>query len=92
MQRIMESQGISLEDIDKLSAAVAEEIAKRAAGLAASHAKPVIGFTYQGPEMPIIHKLLASGIPVLPSPERGVRAMAALARYGELTAKLAPRK
>ncbi|MFZ1984208.1 MAG: CoA-binding protein [Desulfatitalea sp.] len=92
MQRIMESQGISQEDMDKLTAAVAEEIAKRSAGLAATHAKPVIGFTYQNPEMPIIHKLLEFGIPVLPSPERSARAMAALARYGELVEKIAPRK
>jgi acyl-CoA synthetase (NDP forming) len=88
MQRIMESQGLSLEDIDKLTEAVAQEIAKRSAGLAASHAKPVIGFTYQGPEMPIIRGLLESGLPVLPSPERGARAMAALARYRELVAKI----
>jgi acetate---CoA ligase (ADP-forming) subunit alpha len=92
MQRIMESQGISREDIEKFSTAVAEEIAKRAAGLAANHAKPVIGFTYQSPEMPIIHKLMANGIPVLPSPERGARAMTALVRYGELVKKIAPRK
>jgi acyl-CoA synthetase (NDP forming) len=88
MRRIMESQGLSPEDVDKLTEAVAEEIAKRSSGLAASLSKPVIGFTYQSTEMPIIRKLLESGLPVLPSPERGARAMAALVRYRELAEKI----
>ncbi|RJQ73654.1 MAG: CoA-binding protein [Desulfobacteraceae bacterium] len=88
MQRMMESQGFSAEETDRLTQAVAEDLAKHTAALIRSNAKPCLGFTYQSPDMPIIAKLMEYGIPVLPSPERGARAMAALAGYGELMHKI----
>ncbi len=85
---MLEHQGIPPEEIDKLSEHISEQQAAQLAALTRSHAKPVIGFSYQSFDMPIIRKLLAHGIPVLPSPERGVRALNALVRYGEMTKKL----
>jgi acyl-CoA synthetase (NDP forming) len=56
--------------------------------LCQSHDKAIIGFTYQNPEMPIIDNLMASGIPIIPTPERGVRAMTALVQYGRMVRKI----
>ena len=88
MKRIMESQGLPEKDIDAFTRETARQIAEQMRTLAENHAKALIGFTYQAPDMPIIEHLLASGIPILPSPERGVRAMAALIQYGRLVQNL----
>jgi acyl-CoA synthetase (NDP forming) len=88
MQRMMENQGLSDDELDKLTDAIADELAANAASIADTHQKPIIGFTYQSTEMPIIRKLLEHGIPVIPTPERAVRAMMALAQYGERVAKI----
>jgi acetate---CoA ligase (ADP-forming) subunit alpha len=88
MLHIMQHEGISTEDALAFAEQLSQEQAKRLSELARVHAKPVIGFSYQSTDAPIIDKLLANGIPVLPSPERGARAMAALVRHGELAEKL----
>lgn len=88
MQRMMLNQGLSAEEIDTLAEAAGENLARHATALIQANAKPCIGFTYQGPEMPIIRKFLEHGIPVIPSPERGARAMAALVQYGRLMDKI----
>jgi acetate---CoA ligase (ADP-forming) subunit alpha len=87
MQRMMEIQGLSAGQIETFTAAITEELARNISALVQAHAKPVIGFTYQNPDMPVIKKLLEAGIPVLPSPERGARALAALVQYKQLTGK-----
>ena len=48
----------------------------------------MVGFTFQSHEDVSIRKLLHYGIPVLPSPERASRAMAALVRYSGLLDKI----
>ncbi len=51
--------------------------------------KPIVGFSFLAPgESTLIRALQDRGIPVLPSPERGARAMAALVRYKDLREKL----
>lgn len=88
MLRIMQSQGVAAEEALAFAEQLAAGQARELAELARVHAKPVIGFSYQSTDAPIINQILASGIPVLPSPERGARAMAALVRHRELAAKL----
>lgn len=88
MKRIMESEGLPAKDIDPFVRESARQISEQMKALSESHAKSLIGFTYQNPDSPIIDHLMANGIPILPSPERGVRAMAALVQYGQLVRKL----
>jgi acyl-CoA synthetase (NDP forming) len=51
------------------------------AGLIEKHQKPLIGFTFQDHQDLAIKKLLHYGVPILPSPDRAARAMAALVHY-----------
>lgn len=84
MKRIMESQGVPENDIETFTRETARQISGQMKALCDAHTKALIGFTYQNPDMPIIDNLLANGIPIIPSPERGSRAMAALVQYGRL--------
>jgi acyl-CoA synthetase (NDP forming) len=43
--------------------------------------KPVVGGSFSSRSEPFIQQLQAKGVPVLQSPERAVRALAALAKY-----------
>lgn len=88
MQRRMQNEGLSAQETERFAEAAAEELAGHMAVLVQANAKPCIGFTYQSPDMPIIRKLLEHGIPVIPSAERGARAMAALAQYAGLVDKI----
>ena len=88
MERIMESQGVPKKEIKALTWETARQISSQMKALSEAHAKALIGFTYQNPDMPIIESLLANGIPIIPSPERGARAMAALVQYGQLFRRL----
>jgi len=45
--------------------------------------KPIVGGTFTSRSEPFIQQLQAAGLPVLPSPERGVRALGALVKYAE---------
>lgn len=89
VMRIMQNEGLSAQEAEQLAGQMADEHSKRLAELIAQHAKPVLGFSYQNAEEFIIRKILESGIPVLPSPERAARAMMALVRYGQLKTKWA---
>jgi acetyl-CoA synthetase (ADP-forming) len=55
--------------------------AKAVATLSSTSGKPVVGSCFGPRSEPFIHKLQEDGVPVLPSPERAVKAMAALTRY-----------
>jgi acyl-CoA synthetase (NDP forming) len=55
----------------------AEAVAK----LASTWGKPVVGASFGPRSEPFVHKLQEDGVPVLPSPERAVKAIAALTRY-----------
>lgn len=51
------------------------------AKLAATWGKPVVGSSFGPRSEPFVNKLQEYGVPVLPSPERAVRAIAGLTRY-----------
>lgn len=53
------------------------------AGLSSKYGKPVVGGSFASRSEPFIQRLQAAGFPVLSSPERGVRALAALVKYAE---------
>ncbi|MFH0787516.1 MAG: CoA-binding protein [Pseudomonadota bacterium] len=66
---------------------LAETISENIMGLPKIHQKPVIGFSYRSQVDRLIRLLQKKGFPVLPSPERAARAMAALVRYQVLRQK-----
>jgi acetate---CoA ligase (ADP-forming) subunit alpha len=88
VKRTMESMGISEDQIPRLTEKLFDDQAKSLAALIAKHQKPLIGFTFQNPDDLSIQKLLAHGVPVLPSPERAARAMAALLNYSRMVEKI----
>ncbi|MCJ8502302.1 acetate--CoA ligase family protein [Desulfatitalea alkaliphila] len=88
VMRIMQAEGLSEEEALQLAAQMAEEHSRKLADLVRQCGKPLLGFSYQNAEELIIRKILESGIPILPSPERAARALWALVHYGRIQAKL----
>jgi len=60
----------------------------RQSGVIRAHSIPMVGFTFQSHEDLSVRKLLHYNVPVLPSPERASRAMAALVRYSGMLDKI----
>ena len=81
IRRSMLGMGFAEEEIPRLVENLFDDHGKAMAGLIEKHQKPLIGFTFQNHQDLGIKKLLQYGVPVLPSPERAARAMAALVRY-----------
>ncbi len=88
IRRTMESMGIAPDQIPQLTEKLFSDHSASLASLIETHRKPLIGFTFQGHANIFIQKLLDRGIPVLPSPERAARAMAALCNYSRLLGKI----
>jgi acetyl-CoA synthetase (ADP-forming) len=84
VKRAMEGMGIRPEQIGKLTDKLFDDQAKAMAALCRDFQKPIIGFSFHPRENPILQKLRDYGIPVLASPQRAARAMAAMVRYGRL--------
>jgi len=84
IRRTMQSMGIAPDQIPQLTEKLFDDQGKSLAGLTAKHQKPLIGYTFQSHEELYVQKLLHHGVPVLPSPERAARAMAALVEYSYL--------
>ncbi len=62
--------------IDDQCAVVAE--------LSARYGKPVVGASFCTRDEPFVRELQDSGVPVLPSPERAIKALAALVKYAAI--------
>ena len=88
IQRALASLGVPEEEIDDQVAKIVDDQCASVAALMASHDKPVLGFSFLTRENPFISGLQDKGVPVLPSPERTVRALRALVEYGHLREKL----
>jgi acyl-CoA synthetase (NDP forming) len=84
IRRAMVGMGIAEEKIPRLTEELFDDHGRTLAGLIEKHQKPLIGFTFQSHQDFAIKKLLSYGVPVLPSPERAARAMAALVRYSSI--------
>ena len=84
IRRTMKSMGIAADQIPQRTEKIFDDQAKSMAGLMAKHQKPLIGYTFQSHEELYVQKLVRHGVPVLPSPERAARAMAALFCYSRL--------
>jgi acetyl-CoA synthetase (ADP-forming) len=87
VKRAMEGMGIPPEQIGKLIEKLFDDQAKAIAVLRRDFQKPIIGFSFHPRENPMLKKLQEHGIPVLPSPQRAARAMAAMVFYSRLRSK-----
>ncbi len=92
IRRTMEGMGIASDQIPQLTEKLFDDQGKSLAGLIAKHQKPLVGFTFQSHDELFVRKLLHHGVPVLPSPERAARAMAALVYYFRLVDKIKSNK
>ena len=88
IRRSMAGMGIAEEDIPRLTEKLFEDQGRTLASLIEKHQKPLVGFTFQSHQDLSVRKLLHHGIPVLPSPERAARAMAALVQYSCILDKM----
>lgn len=85
-QRVYQSikgTGKSPEEAGVLARLFIESQASAIAQLALASGKPVVGSSFLPRSESFIQMLQEKGVPVLPSPERGVKALAALAKYAQ---------
>ena len=54
------------------------------AGFSGQYGKPLVGASFCTREEPFVRELQDKGVPVLPSPERAITALAALVRYARI--------
>jgi len=88
IRRAMEGMGIVSEQIPQLTEKLFDDQGKSLAALIAKHQKPLVGFTFQSHAELFVRKLLHHGVPVLPSPDRAARALAALVCYSRLVDRI----
>ncbi len=81
VKRALEAMGVPKDKVDGQTLAFLAEQARSIASLRETKGKPILGFSFRMREDRFIRELQDRGVPVLPSPERGARAMAALMRY-----------
>jgi len=71
----------SSADVAKIGAKYLRGQAISAATLGHTYGKPLVGASFYTRSEPFIREVQDRGLPVLPSPERAVRALGALYRY-----------
>jgi acetate---CoA ligase (ADP-forming) subunit alpha len=81
IHRVLSALGLKEEQIQEQIDRVADQSADKLIQLAADQDKPMVGFSYRTQVDKPILLLQQRGFPVLPSPHRAARAMAALVRY-----------
>ncbi len=89
IQAGLEQFGLPKEAARKEARKIITEQTKAVADLNRYSSKPIIGFSFLNRnDSRLIRELQDSGVPILPSPERGARAMSALITYQQLKEKL----
>ncbi|MFO7783603.1 MAG: acetate--CoA ligase family protein [Thermodesulfobacteriota bacterium] len=88
VKRALEGMGVPDEQVDEQVLVLLAEQARSIASFRETKNKPVLGFSFRMREDRFIRELQDRGVPVLPSPERGGRAMAALMRYARYVDRL----
>ena len=84
VKRAMLSMEIPEDQINELTEKLFDDQAKAIEALKKNYAKPLVGFSFHNRQNPMLQKLQHYNIPVLPSPDRAARALAALVFYGRL--------
>jgi acetate---CoA ligase (ADP-forming) subunit alpha len=91
VKRALEAMGVPEENVEEQALLLLSEQARSIASFCESRKKPVLGFSFRMREDRFIRELQDRGVPVLPSPERGGRAMGALMRYAAHVDRLSSR-
>lgn len=81
IRRVLSSMGMGEEQIRSQIDQIVDKLVEDMLKLAQAQPKPIIGFSYRSQIDKLIRILQQKGFPVLPSPGRAARAMAALVRY-----------
>jgi acyl-CoA synthetase (NDP forming) len=81
VMRAIEAMAVPKDQIPKLAESYFDDQAKALAALKKKYAKPIVGFSFHNREHPMLQKLRALAIPILPTPNRAAKAMAALVKY-----------
>ncbi|MEW6186827.1 MAG: CoA-binding protein [Thermodesulfobacteriota bacterium] len=84
MERQMQTMGLSASEASGLISRMIEDQAQGVVQLREKYQKPIVGYTYGTPDDPLQHKLISSGIPVFPGPERAAAAIKALWLYHKI--------
>jgi acyl-CoA synthetase (NDP forming) len=84
----LESMGVPKAEVQKEAGRLIETQCQSIADLLHNQHKPLIGYSYRTRDDLFIRTLQDKGVPVLSSPERAARAMAALVQYSRLQKKL----
>jgi acyl-CoA synthetase (NDP forming) len=84
----IESSGLASGEAAELARSFITARCDAMARVAAESGKPVVGASFCPRTEPFISELQDRGVPVLPSPERAVKALAGLAKYGAARAAL----
>jgi acyl-CoA synthetase (NDP forming) len=79
--RALEAMAVSKDQIPKLVESHFDDQAEALSALKKKYARPIVGFSFHNREHPMLKKLRAFAIPILPSPNRAAKAMAALVKY-----------
>lgn len=79
------AMGVPEERIAEKMEKVLRQQVEAVAALVQTLHKPIIGYSFRDRRDSAVARLQDLGVPVLPSPERAARAMAALARYSRIT-------
>jgi acetate---CoA ligase (ADP-forming) subunit alpha len=79
--RVLEVMGTPPRDASTLAETFISSVCKKVAEIAAQSGKPVVGASFCNRTEPVVRELQDLGVPVLPSPERAVKALACLQRY-----------
>jgi len=79
--RVLRSMDVPEDQIASETSKLMDEVATNFNRISQTHGKPVIGFSFQAQDSSAIKFFQRRNIPVMPSPHRAARAIAAVCRY-----------
>ena len=88
VKQSLEQMGVAADQLEIETGKLLDGLVQTIARLPGKFNKPYIGFSFRNRDDLFIRKLHACGLPVLPDPGRAARALAALATYRRLKAKI----
>ncbi len=88
VRRALEQMGVPEEQIIEQSNKLIEAQCESVARLLQTLDKPIVGYTFRGPEDELIRGLLQRGVTVFPEPNRAAWSLRALVQYADVQDKM----
>jgi len=88
MRMRMSSMGMSDDEIDQHLEEVTRKNVEMVTTLSQTFGKPVVGFTFRSLRESMVRRIIESGVPVFPNPERAAKSLAALVDYHRMRDKI----